>query len=101
NVLSPWYWAVTELSPNASAVEVVVATPLLSVPEPRNVVPLKNLTVPVGVPVPPAPWATVADSVTGWPKTGESGVTPTVVVDAAVPVTDWLRPGELLAKKFV
>ena len=49
---------------------VIEAFPLLSsVPEPSEVGPSLNVTVPDGVPAPPPDAATVADSVTHCPKT--------------------------------
>ncbi len=45
-----------------------VATPLLSVPVPIDAAPSKNVTSPVGLPAPGAIAATVAVSVTLWPK---------------------------------
>jgi hypothetical protein len=45
-----------------------VAEPLLSVPDPKRVVPSKKLTVPVAVPAPGETAATVAVKVTVWPK---------------------------------
>src|ERR1700674_4603410 len=62
-----------------------VATPALSGPEPSEVAPSENVTVPVGVP--PAVLVTVAVNVTDWPPTeGLSDDTSTVVVGAALTV---------------
>ncbi len=77
-----------------------VATPLLfSVPVPREVVPLKNVTVPVGVPTPGLTTATVAVNVTLWPKTAvlaeEVNV---VVVDAGATGTVTAGEEVLVAK---
>ncbi len=58
-----------------------VATPLaFNVPLPKEVVPLKKLTEPVGVPSPGLTAATVAVNVTLSPKTGALGENVTVVV---------------------
>ena len=77
-----------------------VAVPRESVPVPSDVAPLKNWTVPVGVPVPGLTGATVAVNVTSWPKTGELGVNVTVVVvDASA--TGTVTAGEVLAPKLV
>jgi hypothetical protein len=51
-LLSPEYTAVIELLATGRVVVSRVATPLVSVSVPSDVVPLKNWTVPVGVPVP-------------------------------------------------
>jgi hypothetical protein len=86
NVASPWYCAVIGSVPTGNAEVDKMATPLLfNVPDPSRIEPLKNLTVPVGVPV--AVVVTVAVSATGWPKTDEVGDGLTVVVDGVVPVT--------------
>src|SRR5579863_3608931 len=53
----------------ASAEVEKVATPPLSVPLPMELPPSRNVTVPVGVPVPGATAETVAVKVTDWPKT--------------------------------
>src|SRR3954462_3245350 len=45
NPVAGTYVAVTELAPAASAVVVIVATPLVREPVPSEVVPLKNWTV--------------------------------------------------------
>ena len=59
--MSPSYVAVIELDPTVSAEDVMLAVPLLSnVPVPSEVDPLKNATVPVGVPVPGLAAVTVA-----------------------------------------
>jgi hypothetical protein len=89
-VASPEYAAVIDVVPTASVVRSRVATPLpLSVPEPSEVVPLKNSTVPVGVPAPVVIGATVAVNVTLWPNTGAAGedVSVVVVVTAGATVT--------------
>ena len=55
--------------PAARAEVVNVATPPLSVPESIGLPPSRNVTDPVGVPVPGATAATVAVKVTDWPNT--------------------------------
>ena len=50
--------------PTAKEDVVNVATPLLSVPVPMGLPPSRNVTVPVGVPVPGATGETVAVKVT-------------------------------------
>jgi hypothetical protein len=67
NVLSPEYWAVIELAPVGRARGARLPTPLVRVAVPSDVVPLKNVTVPVGVPVSGLTGATVAVSVTSSP----------------------------------
>ncbi len=65
-----------------------MATPPVKVSVPSKVGPLKNWTVPVGVPTPGLTAAIVAVSVTDWPETGKTGEKVTVVVvDAWVTVT--------------
>jgi hypothetical protein len=98
---SPAYFAVIELAPVVRADVASVAMPLVSVwGEPSAVVPLKNWTVPVGVPAPGLAAATVAVKVTDWPRTGESGVNVTVVVlNACVTVT--VTAGEMLDVKVL
>jgi hypothetical protein len=80
---SPPYFAVIELAPAPSAVVGKVAAPLLKVPVPSEVEPLKNSTVPLGVPAPGLTGATVAVSVTLSPLTGVLGEKVTVVVVVA------------------
>jgi hypothetical protein len=60
-----------------------VATPELSVPVPSVVVLSRNLTVPVGVPLLPAPPATVAVKVTFVPAVTVAAEAFSVVVDDA------------------
>src|ERR1700752_419363 len=55
--------------PTASAEVVNVAIPPLSVPVPMGLPPSRNVTVPVGVPLPGATGETVAVKVTDWPNT--------------------------------
>ncbi len=80
---SPPYVAVIELAPALNAVVAKVATPLLKVPVPSEVEPLKKVTVPVGVPAAGLTGATVAVSVTLCPLTGVLGEKVTVVVVVA------------------
>src|SRR5262249_9556383 len=79
----------------ASVVVLAVACPdAFSVPEPIWAAPSKNVTVPVGVPVPDV---TVAVKVTDWPNVLGVGAPVTVVVVAAVPaVTVCVTGGEVL-----
>jgi hypothetical protein len=66
--VSPPYAPVIECVPTESVLVLKVATPeALSVPVPRVVVPSRNETVPVGVPVPGATAATVAVNITDAP----------------------------------
>ena len=59
----------------------MLATPVpFKVPVPSEVAPLKNSTVPVGVPAPGPTGATVAVKVTDWPKTEDVGAVVRVVV---------------------
>lgn len=76
NVASPWYAAVIEWEPTASAEVDSVAWPALSVAVPIVVVPSRNATVPVGVPTP----VTVAVKVTDCPAVEGFGKELTVVV---------------------
>ena len=55
--------------PVARAVVANVAMPPLNVPVPIGLPPSRNVTDPVGVPVPGATAVTVAVNVTDWPKT--------------------------------
>ncbi len=67
-VESPEYTAVIESLPTGSAVVSRVATPSVQCPSARaRSLPLKNSTVPVGVPVAGLIGATVAVKVTVWP----------------------------------
>jgi hypothetical protein len=99
-LLSPEYCAVIELVATGNVVVENVATPLASVPVPSNVVPLKNSTVPVGVPVSGLTGATVAVKVTFVPKTGALGEKVIAVVDVAVAATVTATGGEVLAPKL-
>jgi hypothetical protein len=98
NVESPEYWAVIELAPIARAVGGSEATPSVSVAVPSEVVPLKNWTVPVGVPEVIA--ATVAVSVTSCPNTGALGVKETVVVEVGVGASVTVTAGEVSPLKL-
>ncbi len=53
-----------ELAPSASALVAMLPEPLVSVAVPSEVAPLKNWTVPVGVPAPGLTACTVAVRVT-------------------------------------
>jgi hypothetical protein len=100
-VLSPEYTAVIELSATGRLVVSSVATPPVSVwGVPSAVVPLKNWTVPVGVPVPGLVAATDAVRVTFCPTTGEIGKTVTVVVLNAC-VTGTVTAGAMLDVKLL
>jgi hypothetical protein len=68
-------------------------------PVPNEVVPSKNVTVPVGVPAPGAATVTVAVNVTACPKTGELTDEATVVVVLAL-LTTWLTAVLVLALKL-
>ena len=70
--------------PAARAEVVNVATPPLSVPEPIGLPPSRNVTDPVGVPVPGATAVTVAVNVTDWPKT--EGFSDEVTAVAVLPL---------------
>jgi hypothetical protein len=78
-----------------------VATPLpFSVPGPSVVTPSLNVTVPVGVPLPPLLAATAAVNVTDCPCTdGFVSLVSVVVVGDAF--TTWLTAFEVLVAKFV
>jgi hypothetical protein len=79
-LVSPAYTAVTELVPEGIAVVGRMATPADSVAVPREVLPLKNVTVPDGVAGPVLAGVMVAVSVTLCPKDGVPGEAETVVV---------------------
>ena len=97
-VLSPEYTAVIALAATGSVVVAKVAAPPVSVPVPSKVVPLKNWTVPVGVPV--VVGVTVAVKVTLWPATGAGGEEATTVVVVAVAATVTLIAGETIKEKL-
>ena len=84
-LVSPEYVAVIELLPSASPVAEMLPTPPESVAVPSDVVPLKNWTVPVGVPAPGLTAETVAERVMVCPNTG-------VVVDGVNVVNDVACP---------
>ena len=64
-LLFPLYSAVSEWVPTVSVVTDKVAVPELKATVPRETLPLKNRTFPVGVPLPSG--VTVAVNVTLWP----------------------------------
>jgi len=80
-----------------------VAVPPDSVPVPSVVVPSRNVTVPVGVPVPGGTTATVAVKVTDCPKTGGLADEATVVVVLALAggLTVWVNAALVLVLKLV
>ena len=86
----------------ADRAEVVkVAMPPLSVPVPIGLPPSRNVTVPVGVPVPGATGETVAVKVTDWPKTEGFADEVTAVVVSALLTTCGLPVSEpVLPLKF-
>jgi hypothetical protein len=83
-------------------VEIVkVAWPPLREAVPRSMVPSLNVTLPVGVPVAGGTGATVAVSVSAWPKTeglGEDARVIVVVED--VEPTVWVSGVDVLVVKF-
>ena len=86
--------------PTGSVEVVRVATPAMSWIVWISVEPLRNSTVPVGVPSPGMVGVTVAVSVTDWPKTLVVGAaTRAVVVWAFATVT--VVAGEVLVAKVV
>ena len=85
--------------PTIRLIVVRTAVPELKVTVPSEVVPLKNWTMPVGVPVPDVAAATVAVSVTGWPVTAVVGAATNVVVAAWS--TFAVTAVEVLVVKFV
>ena len=70
------------------------AWPLVSVADPREVLPLKNCTVPVA----PA-GVTVAVKVTDWPQLEGAGLAESVVVDTTL-FTLWGTAAEVLLEVF-
>ena len=82
-LLSPSYCAMIEFAPDDSVSAVSVATPSLRFTVPSGSVPLKNSTLPVGVPVPGLAALTVAVRVTVWPETGDVGKYVTAVDELA------------------
>jgi hypothetical protein len=77
---SPRYCAVSESVPTGSVVVMRIAELPLRLAVPREVVPTKNCTEPIGVPAPGATTAMVTVSVTGWPAFVEAGVADKLVV---------------------
>jgi len=82
-VVVPAYVAVIESLPTGRLEVLKLAVPPLSVPLPRTVLPLLNVTVPVGVPLAAL---TVAVKVTDWPEVIVAAEAASVVVVAVVPV---------------
>ena len=100
---SPPYDAVIECVPWVSAAVANVAVPVLSsAPVPSVVAPSKNVTVPVGVPVPDV-GATVTVNVTDCPTADGLAEELSVVVVAAndIPFTPCDSPDDVLAAKPV
>jgi hypothetical protein len=90
---------VSDGEPTTRAIVVKTAFPVLSsVAVPSEVLPLKKLTLPVGVPDPVAA-VTVAVSVTGWPVTAAVGAATNTVFDAWR--TFAVTACEVLVRKFV
>jgi hypothetical protein len=84
---SPAYEAVMECVPTAKVVMARVATPdPFNVPVPRDVVPSRNVTVPVGTVVSPLGPTTVAVRVTLCPAVTEVGEAASAVVEVATGV---------------
>ena len=69
----------------SAAVEKLAWPAASSGPDPSAAVPSMKVTVPVGVPVEPAAWVTIAARLTDWPTVDVSGEAATTVV-----VTAWL-----------
>ena len=84
-----------------AVLKVAVVTPpaVLSVPVPRIVPPSMKVTVPVGVPAPGPPAATVAVKVTAWPK-GDGFAEDRHVVVVAAWFTTGLRALEVLVESL-
>jgi hypothetical protein len=97
--VSPEYTTVIELAPSASVLVEMLAVPLERVPDPSEVDPFMNWTVPDGVPAPGLTGSTVAVRVTPCPKTGVvvDGVSVVVVVAFA---TATVTAGDVLPVKF-
>lgn len=100
-LLSPEYTAMIELVATGRSLVARVATPLVSVSVPSEVVPLKNWTVPVGVSVLVPIAATVAVNVTDSPKTEELGEAVIVVVEVGVDATVMVTAGDVFDAKLV
>ena len=95
---SPRYSAVNESVPTGSVVVVKIAVLPLRLAVPREVVPTKNCTEPVGVPAPGATTAMVAVSVTGWPEFAVEGVAERLVVVLAWLTVRFVVDEELVTK---
>src|SRR6266436_1148333 len=80
-LLSPLYFAVMECEPTGKLESESWAALLETVTVPKDVLPSRNVTVPVGLP-PKAVWI-VADSVTDWPKADGFALKATEVVVTA------------------
>src|SRR5262249_7684352 len=100
-LVSPSYLAVIELAPSINIVVGSVATPELTLAMPSNVVPLKNSTVPVGVPAPGLTGAIAAVIVTVWPRPDGLGEMFVVVVVVSARLTVTVAGAEVLPAKFV
>ena len=86
--------------PIASEEMANVALPELKVAVPSVEAPSRNVTVPVGVPVPGETALTVAVNITDWPNT--DGFTDEVtVVELLALLTVWVMAVEVLLLKFV
>src|SRR6516165_1775716 len=98
NMVSPLYVAVIMCGPAGRFDTVIVAIRPLSVPVPKIVLPSRNVTVPLGVPVPET-GATVAWNVIVWFTVEGFGI-PTSVTVVPTRFTTWFCGGEdvLLAK---
>jgi hypothetical protein len=80
-LLSPLYFAVTECEPTDKLDKESWAALLETAAVPKDVVPSRNVTVPVALP-PKAAWI-AADKVTVWPKADGFALEATEVVVAA------------------
>ncbi len=91
---SPPYCAVMLCETTPSVFMDKVATPVLSVAVPSRVLPSRNVTMPVGVPVAGATGVTVAVNVTIWPDTLGLALLVNVVAVFAL-FTTCVRPVEV------
>lgn len=99
---SPPYAALIEWVPAASEEVENVATPdALSVPVPRVVEPSLNVTIPVGVPMLPAAFDTVAVNVTCCPVVAALGAAVTAVIVSATVTISVTIAVEVLPRKLV
>src|SRR5580704_1052685 len=90
-----------ELLPKGTLLVVSVALPeLLSVPGPSGTLPAKNITVPVGVPLPGALAVTVAVKVMLWPKTTVAADDLTVTVVGSS-FTFWANGVDVVERKLL